>query len=80
MPVFPNVVLASGDMVAIDGEAVSILQGYPGSTSIQGPVERLGQIEVALSHGLGSLDYDVVSAPANLHTIQPGTPEREIRF
>jgi uncharacterized protein (DUF362 family) len=68
--VFPNVIMASGDMVALDVEAVKILQGYPGKNKIGGPAEELGQIKVAAALGLGSLDYTVIEAAPHLRTEQ----------
>ena len=62
--------MASGDMVALDVEAVKILQGYPGKNKIGGPAEELGQIKVAAALGLGSLDYTVVEAAPHLRTEQ----------
>lgn len=68
--VFPNLVMASGDMVAIDAEAVKVLQRYPGRNKIAFPVEEIGQIKVASALGIGSLDYLVVEAEPHLETVQ----------
>jgi uncharacterized protein (DUF362 family) len=67
---YPNVIMASGDMVAIDTEAVKILQQYPGENKIGVPVETLGQLKRARELGLGSMDYVVVEAPAHTRTEQ----------
>lgn len=63
--VYPNVIMASGDMVAIDTEVVKTLKTFPAQNRIQIPIEELGQIKVAQMHGLGSMDYEVVEAPAH---------------
>ena len=70
--VYPNVILASGDLVAIDAEAVGILKQFPEDNRLGIPVEDMGQISQALRHDLGSLDYTVVKAPANKRTSQAG--------
>lgn len=70
--VYPNVILASGDMVAIDTEAVKILKGFPEKNRLNIPVEEMGQIKGAVEHGLGSMDYIVVEAPAHTRTEQEG--------
>ncbi|MBI9044167.1 MAG: DUF362 domain-containing protein [Anaerolineaceae bacterium] len=68
--VFPNVIMASGDMVSLDTEAVKILKSYPEENRIQGPLESIGQITHAQKLGLGSMDYVVREAEANLETRQ----------
>lgn len=70
--VYPNVIMASGDMVAIDAEAVKILKQFPGENRLDVPLEEMGQLRVAQEHGLGSMDYAVVEAPAHTHTEQEG--------
>lgn len=70
--VYPNVILASGDMVAIDAEAVKILKQFPEKNRLDVPVEEMGQIKGAVELGLGSLDYIVVEAPAHTRTEQEG--------
>jgi len=70
--VYPSVILASGDMVAIDTEAAKILKQYPEENQLDVPVEDLGQLKAALEHGLGSMDYLIVDAPAHTHTEQEG--------
>ncbi len=72
--VYPNVIMASGDMVAIDTEAVKILKQYPGDNKLDIPLEEFGQFKMAQEHGLGTTDYVVVDTPANTHT------EQEARF
>jgi uncharacterized protein (DUF362 family) len=66
--VYPNVIMASGDMVAIDAEAVRILKTFPSENRIQIPLEQIGQLATAASLGLGSMDALIVEAPANTHT------------
>jgi len=68
--VYPNVILASGDMVAIDAEVVKTLNQYPGDNKLDVPVEAFGQLKVAQEHGLGTMDSIIVEAPANSHTEQ----------
>lgn len=70
--VYPNLILASGDMVAIDAEAVKVLKQFPEENRLNIPVEEMGQIAQAVRHGLGSLDYTLVEAPANTRTRQAG--------
>ena len=53
----PGVVLASGDLVAVDLEALSILQSYPAENRLDSDPLDLPQIATALSHGLGEFDY-----------------------
>jgi uncharacterized protein (DUF362 family) len=72
--VYPNVIMASGDMVAIDAEAVKILKQYPGDNKLDVPVEAFDQLKVAQEHGLGTMNGLIVKAPANTHT------EQEARF
>ena len=72
--VYPNVIMASGDMVAIDTEAVKILKRYPEKNRIDIPEEEMGQLKTAQEHRLGSMDYVVVEAPAHTCT------EQEARF
>jgi uncharacterized protein (DUF362 family) len=68
--IYPNVILASGDMVAIDAEAVRMLKQYPGDNELGAPVEELGQLKVAQDLGLGSIDSIIVKAEANTRTEQ----------
>jgi uncharacterized protein (DUF362 family) len=68
--VYPNVILASGDMVAIDAEAVKILRQFPEENGLDVPLDEMGQLRVAQGHGLGSADYAVVKAPARTRTEQ----------
>jgi uncharacterized protein (DUF362 family) len=61
----PNVVLASGDRIALDVEGVKILQSYPRENLIQAPVWEMPVIKRAIELGLGvksEADYRVVSA------------------
>jgi len=68
--VYPNMIMASGDMVAIDTEAVKILKQFPEENRLDVPLEEMGQLRVAQEHGLGSMDYVVVKAPAHTRTEQ----------
>lgn len=68
--VYPNLVMASGDMVAVDTEAVKILKNYPARNRIDVPLEEMEQLTVAQAHGLGSMDYLCLEAPARLRTEQ----------
>ncbi len=72
--VYPNVIMACGDMVAVDAEAVRILKQYPAENRLDVPLEEMGQLETAQRHGLGSMDYVVVESPARTGT------EQEARF
>jgi len=58
----PGIVMASGDMVAIDVEALKILQSYPAENRLDGDPYDLPQIATALKHGLTSAEgsYKVV--------------------
>lgn len=55
----PGLVLASGDLVAIDIEAMKVLLGYQASNKIPANPLELPQIATALKHGLGSGTYVV---------------------
>jgi len=68
--VYPNVIMASGDMVAIDAEAVKRLKEYPEENEIDLPLEDIGQLSRGVELGLGSLDYVLEKAPANKTTDQ----------
>jgi len=50
----PGVILASGDMVAIDVEAVKVLLGYKAVNKLTPDPWQLPQIITALKHGLGA--------------------------
>jgi uncharacterized protein (DUF362 family) len=61
----PNVILASGDRIALDVEGVKILQSYPRDNLIQTPVWKMPVIRRAIELGLGAkseADYQVISA------------------
>jgi len=61
----PNVILASGDRIALDVEGVKILQSYPRENLIQAPVWEMPLIRRAIELGLGArseADYRVVTA------------------
>jgi uncharacterized protein (DUF362 family) len=68
--VYPNVIMASGDMVAIDTEAVKVLKGYPEKNLLDIPVEESGQLKVAQENGLGMMNYILVEAPTHTRTEQ----------
>jgi uncharacterized protein (DUF362 family) len=70
--VYPNVVMASGDMVAVDTEAIKILKTFPEQNRIQVDLEKLDMLRVAQEHGLGSMDYALVEAPGHLRTEEEG--------
>ena len=72
---YPNVLMASGDMVALDAEAVKELQRFPADNRLDLPVEELGQIATAVRHGLGSLDYELICGTANSETEQKGNTD-----
>jgi uncharacterized protein (DUF362 family) len=48
----PGILMASGDMVAIDVEALKVLQSYPAQNRLDGDPYQLPQIATALKHGL----------------------------
>jgi uncharacterized protein (DUF362 family) len=50
----PGLVLASGDLIAIDVEAIRVLLDYRASNKIPANPWELPQIATALKHGLGS--------------------------
>jgi uncharacterized protein (DUF362 family) len=50
----PGLVLASGDLVAIDVEGMKVLLDYPASNKITANPWELPQIATALRHGLGA--------------------------
>jgi uncharacterized protein (DUF362 family) len=61
----PNVILASGDRIALDVEGVKILQSYPRENLIQAPVWEMPIIRRAIELGLGAkseADYQVLQA------------------
>ncbi len=68
--VYPNVVMASGDMVAIDAEAVKILRQFPAQNRLDIELAEMGQIKVAQALGLGSLGYIVRENPGRTRTEQ----------
>jgi uncharacterized protein (DUF362 family) len=70
--VYPNVIMASGDMVAVDTEAVKILKAYPEKNRIQVDLEKLPMLCVAQEHGLGSMDYALVEAEGHTRTEEEG--------
>jgi hypothetical protein len=57
-------------MVAIDAEAVRILQQVPGDNELDLELESMPQLKVAQNHGIGTIDSTVLLAPANVHTEQ----------
>ncbi len=50
----PGVILASGDIVAIDVEAVNILLSYKARNKLMEDPWQIPQIKIALDHGLGA--------------------------
>lgn len=61
----PNVILASGDRVAIDVEGIKILQSYKRDNLIQTPVWELPSIRRAVELGLGVSsegEYEVITS------------------
>ncbi len=68
--VYPNTMLASGDMVAADAEAIQVLRGFPDENSLNAPLEEMGQFAAAKEYGLGSLDYRVLEAEGSTETLQ----------
>ena len=68
--VYPNMILASGDMVAIDAEAVRVLKEYPADNKLGVPLQEMGQLRVAQDRGLGTIDGIIVKAEANTRTEQ----------
>jgi uncharacterized protein (DUF362 family) len=58
----PGIIMASGDIVAIDLEALKILQSYPAKNRLEGDPVDLPQIATALKHGLATANgaYKVV--------------------
>lgn len=57
----PGVIMASGDLVAIDVEALRILGSYKAKNRLLPNPYDSPQIMSALKHGLGSREYKVVS-------------------
>lgn len=57
----PGVIMASGDLVAIDVEALKILGSYKAKNRLLPNPYDSPQIVSALKHGLGSKEYKVVS-------------------
>jgi uncharacterized protein (DUF362 family) len=57
----PGVIMASGDQVAIDVEALKILGSYKAKNRLLPNPYDSPQIAIALRHGLGSKEYKVVS-------------------
>jgi uncharacterized protein (DUF362 family) len=68
--VYPNAILASGDMVAIDAEAVRTLQSFLGDNKLDGELASMPQLKNAQDHGLGTIDSIILSSPAQTKTEQ----------
>lgn len=68
--IYPNMILASGDMVAIDAEVVKVLKEYPGDNKLGVPLQEMGQLKVAQVHGLGLVDSVLLKAEAKTRTEQ----------
>ena len=65
----PRVLLASGDLVAMDLEALKTLQSYPARNHLTMAPEEFPQITTALRHGLGESRYVLLEAET-----QPASP------
>ena len=76
--VYPNVIMASGDIVAADSEAVRILKSYKADNRLDLPIEKVEQLVGAERIGLGSMHPMVMEAEPNSHTEQPGIDMREL--
>jgi uncharacterized protein (DUF362 family) len=57
----PGIIMASGNQIAIDVEALKILSSYKGKNRLLPDPYDSPQIATALRHGLGSKEYKVVS-------------------
>ena len=57
----PGVIMASGDLVAIDVEALRILGSYNARNKLLPDPYDSPQIATALKHGLGCREYEVVT-------------------
>jgi uncharacterized protein (DUF362 family) len=68
--IYPNLILASGDMVSIDTQAVKILQSFPEDNLLNVPLEKIGQLSMAVKHGLGTMTYTLLEAQGHLETEQ----------
>ena len=76
--VYPNVILASGDMVAADAEAVRILKSYPAENRLGVPLEEIEQLRGAADLGLGSMESVLKEANPNASTEQADIDPREL--
>jgi len=76
--VYPNIIMASGDMVSADAEAVKELRKFPQENGLGVPLQEMGQLKSALELGLGSLAYEVVAAEAHTCTEQKGLAPGEM--
>jgi uncharacterized protein (DUF362 family) len=58
----PGIIMASGDMVAIDVEALKVLKSYPAQNRLDGDPLESAQIATALKHSLTGAGgaYEVV--------------------
>jgi len=57
----PGLIMASGDIVALDVEALKVLLSYKGRNRLPADPWQLPQIATALKHGLGTREYRVVT-------------------
>ncbi len=57
----PGIIMASGDLVAIDVEALKILASYGAKNRLLPDPYDSPQIATALRHGLGAREYEVVA-------------------
>jgi uncharacterized protein (DUF362 family) len=72
---YPNILMASGNMVALDIEAVKELKKFPAENRIDMPIDELGQIATAIKHNLGSLDYELICGEPHSETEQKGNTD-----
>ncbi|MBM4456372.1 MAG: DUF362 domain-containing protein [Chloroflexi bacterium] len=70
--VYPNLIMASGDMAAIDAQAVEILKGFPAKNRLDIPTAEMGQLKAAVELGLGQIESLVVEAEGRRATEQEG--------
>lgn len=66
--IFPNYILSSPDMVAIDTEGVRELQKEKAENRVNVPVEEMKLLTTARDLGLGKMDYEVIETEAHLYS------------
>jgi len=57
----PGILLASGNMVAIDIEAMKMLLAYNARNKLTADPRQMVQVVTSLRHGLGADDYRLIS-------------------